>query len=275
MRKLLLPAFLPKAIRHWSDEACALAISLIKGFQGDGGCEFMHAFAYQLPIIIFLKIVDLPLDHREQLLGWVNTNLRSPDADARLAARVAFNDYIAKLMDERRAYPGGDDIMSRALNADLGEGRMDRERALGFANTLLGGGLDTVASTLGWIAWFLAQSPAHRRRLIEEPKVIPRAIDELMRRFSIANIARVVRDDMAFDGTALRAGEQVLMASCIHDLDPASFPDPCAARLPGEAGINPTPPPCSCSRSPASSASATSAALRHAGYARAGNRVSR
>ena len=67
---------------------------------------------------------------------------------------------------------------------------MSHELALGTARTLLGGGLDTVASTMGWIALFLAENPEHRRLLAAEPRRIPRAIDELMRRFSIANIAR-------------------------------------------------------------------------------------
>jgi cytochrome P450 len=103
---------------------------------------------------------------------------------------------------------------------------MSRELALGTARTILGGGLDTVASTMGWIALFLAENPAHRRLLAEDSRRIPRAIDELMRRFSIANIARVVRNDMEYEGARLKAGEQVLMPTCIHGLDPRSFPEP-------------------------------------------------
>ncbi len=69
---------------------------------------------------------------------------------------------------------------------------------------------------------------AHRRQLAADPQRTPRAIDELMRRFSIANIARVVKADMVYEGAHLKSGEQVLMASCIHGLDPRSFPNPLA-----------------------------------------------
>ena len=48
---------------------------------------------------------------------------------------------------------------------------------------ILFGGLDTVASTLGFIANFLAGSPAHRRQLIDEPGLVDNAVEELMRRF--------------------------------------------------------------------------------------------
>lgn len=225
LRKLLLPAFTPKAVRRWSEEAEVLAIELIEGFREKGGCEFMGAFAQQLPMIIFLKIVDLPLDHRAMLAGWVNTGLRSTDEAARVSARANLNTYIAELIDRRTADPG-DDLLSQAIHADIGGRTMNRAEALGLASGLLGGGLDTVASTMGWIAYFLAEHDEHRRALAADPKRIPKAIEELMRRFSIANIARVVKADMEYEGAQLKAGEQVLMASCIHGLDPRSFPEP-------------------------------------------------
>ena len=69
LRKLLLPAFAPRSVKRWSDEARRLAIELIEGFAPTGRCEFVREFAQQLPIIVFLKLVDLPLDHRLMLLA--------------------------------------------------------------------------------------------------------------------------------------------------------------------------------------------------------------
>ena len=226
LRKLLLPAFSPRSVKRWADEAQRLAVELIEGLRDQGRCEFMRDFATQLPIIVFLKLVDLPLEHRTMLLDFVSTGIRASDAAVRARAREGMNAYMEDLVERRMREPG-EDILSQALHADLGEGRrMSRELALGTARTILGGGLDTVASTMGWIALFLAENPDHRRLLAEDPRRIPRAIDELMRRFSIANIARVVWEDMEYEGALLKAGEQVLMASCIHGLDPRSFPDP-------------------------------------------------
>jgi cytochrome P450 len=186
----------------------------------------MGDFAYQLPIIVFLRLMNLPLEHRPMLLDWVGTGIRASDAEARARARQSMNQYLVDLVDSRLREPG-DDILSQALQADLGQGqRLSYDLALGMARTLLGGGLDTVATTMGWIALFLAEHPQHRDYLIADLLRIPRAIDELMRRFSIANIARVVKADMVYEGTVLKAGERVLMGSCIHGLDPRSFPDP-------------------------------------------------
>jgi len=225
LRKLLVLAFTPRAVRIWSDEARKLAVDLIEGFRTRGRCEFVADFAQQLPMIIFLRIVDLPLDHREKLVRWVNTGLRGRDAGKMAEARASLNRYIGELIDERAARPG-DDLLSRSIHADIGNGPMTREQAVGLASGLLGGGLDTVAALMGWIALFLAGNPAHRADLAADPTRIPKAIEEFMRRFSIANIARVVREDMAFEGAPLKAGEQILMASCVHGLDERSFACP-------------------------------------------------
>jgi cytochrome P450 len=230
LRKVLIPAFMPKAVAVWSAEARRLAVELIEGFKADGCCEFIGDFARQLPMIIFLKIVNLPLEHRRMLSDWVSTGLRSIDMKKRAAARANLNDYLGKMLDERLANPGSD-LFSNAIHADIGGRKMDRQEALGLASGLLGGGLDTVAASMGWMAMFLADNPAHRRDLAANPTRIPKAIDEFMRRYSIANIARVVRDDMEYLGASLKAGEQILMATCIHGLDARSFEAPTEVRF--------------------------------------------
>jgi cytochrome P450 len=225
LRKTLIPAFTPSAVKIWSDQARLLTVDLIEGFRPDGRCEFVGDFAQQLPIIIFLKMMNLPLDDRLPLLHAVNSGLRPTSEENRLAGRAYMNAYINNLVNDRIANPG-DDLLSNALQQDIGGRTMNVVEAQGLAAGLLGGGLDTVAATMSWIALFLAESPEHRRQLIEDPATIPKAIEELMRRFSIGNIARVVRDDIQFEGVTLKAGEQILVSSCMHALDGAVFDDP-------------------------------------------------
>lgn len=226
LRKLLQPAFTPKAIKRWADEARVLAVDLIEDFAPAGRCEFVAAFAKQVPMIIILRMLDLPLEHREMLVGWVSTGLRSIDQAERAAARDNMNRYIDDLVDRRTADPG-DDVLSQAIHSVMPDGRKpERPIAIGLANSLIGGGLDSVATTMTWIAWYLARNPAQRQVLIDEPKRIPKAIDEFLRRFAISNIARVVVDDVEFGGAPLKAGEAILLPSAIRGLDDRIFADP-------------------------------------------------
>ena len=73
---------------------------------------------------------------------------------------------------------------------------------------ILFGGLDTVASTLGFIAHFMADSPAHRRQLIKEPALVDNAVEELMRRFPPSATARTLSRDYEYKGIHFRQGER-------------------------------------------------------------------
>ena len=98
--------------------------------------------------------------------------------------------------------------------------------AVGVVALLLIGGLDTVASMMGHVMHFLARSPEHRRQLIEDPSLIPGATEEFLRRFALTNSARTVTEDMEFHGVAMRAGDQVMLATPFGAIDGADYDDP-------------------------------------------------
>ena len=97
---------------------------------------------------------------------------------------------------------------------------------MGTCIVILTAGLDTVASTLGFVTRFLAGSPPHRRQLIEHPELLPQAVEELLRRFGVANLARVVRHNMDWRGVHLQAGDMILLSAPLGNLDARMFPDP-------------------------------------------------
>jgi cytochrome P450 len=90
---------------------------------------------------------------------------------------------------------------------------------------ILFGGLDTVASTLGFIANFMANSPAHRRQLIEDPTLIDNAVEELMRRFPPSATARTMSRDYEYKGVSFRQGEKVYISPLLAGLDDRRYPN--------------------------------------------------
>ncbi|MGE3599109.1 MAG: cytochrome P450 [Dehalococcoidia bacterium] len=224
-RRLLEPTFRPRSVEFWESEARSLAIELIEELRPRGRCEFIQDFASQLPIIIFLKIVNLPLTDRQMLIGLVNESLRPKSEASHREAVEQMSAYVDEVIEARWANPG-EDVLSLALRADVMGRRLNIVEARGLTRSLLIGGLDTVAAVLAWAAWFLATSPKHRRRLKDDPKIIPRATNELLRRFSVVNNARVVRRDMTYLGMPMRAGDQILLPTPLFGLDPEIFDDP-------------------------------------------------
>lgn len=224
-RALLQAALSPKAVGKLGERARELSIELIEGFKADGHCEFIGQFAQHLPIAIFMEIVGLPSEDRPYLTAIAETAMRGETEAERNEAAGKLMAYGMGKVAERRANPGND-LISSIVKAEV-EGRpIDDLTLTGMVLLLLLGGLDTVASTLGFYAQFLATHPEHRRQLVEHPDLIPNANEELLRRFPIAILAREVKADVELGGVQLKAGDMIMAPTPMDGLDEHKFAEP-------------------------------------------------
>jgi len=224
-RALFAPALSPKAVSPLGEGARALAIELIEGFRARGECEFVSEFAQHLPIGVFMRMVDVPASDRDRLLEWADQQVRPTSEGAHDEAFKNLYAYAAQKVAERMANPGAD-LISQLTKGKIDGQPITAEQLSPMIFLLLVGGLDTVASALGFAARFLASSPGHRQELIEHPERIPGAVEELLRRFPVVNAGRVVVHDMEYKGVAMRAGDQIIMPTSLHGLDDRKFDDP-------------------------------------------------
>ena len=224
-RSLLAPALSPKAVSPLGENARSLAIELIEGFLAKGECEFVGDFAQHLPIGIFMTMVDVPHEDREKLLHWADQQVRPTSEHDREASFHSLFAYAGQKVAERRANPGSD-LISQLAKSQVDGQPITTEALVPMIFLLLVGGLDTVASAMGFAARFMASSPAHRRELVEHPERIPAAVEELLRRFPVVNQGRMVVADMDYKGVSMRAGDQIIMPTTLHGLDDRKFDDP-------------------------------------------------
>ena len=224
-RALLQAALSPKAVGKLGERARELSIELIDGFKHDGHCEFIGQFAQHLPIAIFMEIVGLPASDRPYLTEVAETAMRGKTEAERNEAGGKLMAYGMAKVAERRANPGND-LISTIVKAEI-EGKPIEDFPLtGMILLLLLGGLDTVASTLGFYAQFLATHPEHRRQLVENPELIANANEELLRRFPIAILAREVCAEVEMGGVTMRPGDMVMVPTPMDGLDEHKFADP-------------------------------------------------
>lgn len=225
IRKLIMPAFGPKPMRAMGDVARASAIEIIEAILPHGQCEFVSTFGQPLPVNVFLTMVNLPLSDRQRIMPMAEACVRASDQEEKEAAYGMVTSYIAEFVRERGINPG-DDIISQITHAEVAGRPISWEESLGISLLLLLGGLDTVASQLGFFAKFLAENPAKRRELIDEPRLIPFAVEELLRRFSIVNTARLITQDYTYNGVAFRAGDMIQLPKSLAGLDDRRYADP-------------------------------------------------
>lgn len=223
-RNLLNENLSPKALQPTEARIRGLTVDLIEGFKAQGGCNFIADFAEQLPIRIFMQIVDLPMKDLPKLKHLADQFTR-PDGSLTYPEVVRlFHEYLAPIIQARR---GGEeaDMLSRLINGRVHDRPLTDEEAVNICTQVLVGGLDTVVNFMGFTMLFLAQNPEVRRALVERPAAIPNAIMELLRRFPLVASAREVKKDCRFEGVELKAGDMVVAPTILHGLDESENPD--------------------------------------------------
>lgn len=216
-RMVLNPFFTPSKSASYERYARDLAIELIEEFKPHGRCEFMQDFALQMPIAIFMRMTNLPMSDAPRLLEYAEMATRGGPEVAAQAQQLMLS-YILPVIEQRRAEPG-DDILSAIIHAQVRKQPVEFADMVGMILIILFGGLDTVASTMGFMAKFLAESPDHRQQLIADPSLIPDAVDEMMRRFAPSNTARTMSRDYEYKGIRFREGDKVYVSPFLAGID--------------------------------------------------------
>jgi cytochrome P450 len=227
-RRVLTLALLPRQVEALDGKVREVTVELIESLHANGECEFIEAFAKQLPINVFLDLVDLPRADRALLLPLTEESVRAPTVERRQAAHEGVAGYLMKWILARRETPG-QDLLSKIVNTDINGSRISLEEAISFSVLVLFGGLDTVATMLGFIARFLALNPAHRQQIAEnlqDEKFLRNAIEELIRRHGISNTARILTADYDYKGVSFRKGDLVLPPNLLFGLDERKVTDP-------------------------------------------------
>lgn len=224
-RALLAGAMSARAATGLGTSIAPLAQELAAGLRAHGRCEFIGQFARHLPIATFLHMCGLPAADRDRLVAIAALQLDPEVPAARAEGYRRMGQYLMQHIQARRAAPR-DDLISELIAARIDGQPLGDYRLFGLINMLLIAGLDTVSSSLGAIARFLAGHPEHQAQLRANPKLIARAVEELLRRFPMFTAARVATRDALCEGAWIKAGDMVVAPTALYGLDDERFPDP-------------------------------------------------
>ncbi|OBK94534.1 cytochrome [Mycobacterium asiaticum] len=237
-RRILDPLFTPREMARREPQVTALVNEMIDRFAGRGECDFHAEFAVPLPCTVFLQLLGLPLQDLDKFLEWKDGVIRpegATDWDDRHAASapvaLQIYEYFDRAIDDHIANPR-DDVLSAMIAADLKEAdgapkKLTREELLDICFLFLIAGLDTVTDSLDCFFVFLARHPEHRHQLVEQPDILPHAIEELLRwETPVPGVARVAMQEVEVGGCPIHKGDRVSPLLGAANTDPAEFPDP-------------------------------------------------
>jgi cytochrome P450 len=245
-RKLLDPIFAPRKMALLEESVAVLVNDLIDRFIDEDEVDFAAQFSVPFPSQVFLTLLGLPLDELDRFLVMKDGIIRPDHVTGQPYGSKPVHEYQQKtadsvyayfneILDEREKEPR-DDILSLFLSAEVEGNKLTREDILDICFLFLIAGLDTVSATLDCMFSFLAQNPDHRQALVDEPSLIPSAIEELLRwETPVMGVARASVMDTELNGCPIKKGDHVMIMLGSANTDEAEFPDADVVRFDREA----------------------------------------
>jgi cytochrome P450 len=224
-RRLILPWFSHRKVAEYEPVTRELCRSLLDGFSENGKADAAADYAQQIPVRVIALVLGVPGELADTFTGWVRDVLEfAYDASRRVAARDELVAFFIQQIEKRRTEPGND-LISELLRTEVDGQPVSDGHILGTAALTLIAGVDTTWSAIGSSLWHLATHADDRRRLVAEPELLPRAVEEFLRAYSPVTMARIVASDVEVGGCPMQAGDRVLLNFPAANRDPRAFPD--------------------------------------------------
>jgi cytochrome P450 len=230
-RRLLSRVFTPKRVAALEPQIRDFCARSLDPLLGSGGFDFVGDLGAQMPMRVISMLLGIPEPDQEAVRDRVDANLRTEAGKPmEVTAHFADGDMFGEYIDWRAEHPS-DDLMTDMLNAEFEDEtettrHLTREEILTYVFVVAGAGNETTTRLIGWAGKTLAEHPDQRRELVEDPSLIPNAIEELLRFEPPApHVGRYVARDAAFHGRTVPAGSAMLFLVGAANRDDRRYPD--------------------------------------------------
>ncbi|MCE9516149.1 MAG: cytochrome P450 [Mycobacterium sp.] len=224
MRDLLQPLFSPRRLRTLQVRVQALTAERLDRLADTGQPADLHAVvAHPLPVLVICELLGVPYGDRDRFRVWVDAAAFADDIAESGAGMAALVDYGVGLVTEKRRKPGDDVISALCAHDDLD----DVEIAV-LTMALLFAGYETTVTQIWAQSVQLLSDRARWQRLLEDPALIPKACEEMLRASLVGGVGipRWARADISIAGVVIGEGDLVLLDPGSANHDPSAFPDP-------------------------------------------------
>jgi cytochrome P450 len=231
-RGLLSRVFTPKKMHALEPKIREFCAASLDPLVGAGRFDFVADLGAQMPMRVIGMLLGIPEQDQAAIRDHSDASLRTK---AGKPMKYSQDDFVtgaifADYVDWRAKHPS-DDLMTELLHAEFedetgSERRLTREEILTYVNVVAGAGNETTTRLIGWTGKVLAEHPDQRRQLVEDPSLIPNAIEELLRFEPPApHVARYVTRDVELHGATVPEGSVMLFLVGSANRDDRRYPD--------------------------------------------------
>jgi hypothetical protein len=232
LRSLVSKAFTPRAVERLRTRVEELTDELLSLAGRRGAIDVIADLAVPLPVTIIAEMLGIPAADRalfkrwsDHLVGFLDP-LASPGPERLRRTADEFMAYVDRLAAQRRAEPA-DDLLSALVQAEEAGDRLSEQELHGTLALLLAAGNETTTNLIGNGLLALLRHPEQRARLREEPALIERAVEELLRWDAPVQLTmRMPLEDVELRGHRFEKGQAVVAVLGAANRDPEVFEHP-------------------------------------------------
>ncbi|MAG30630.1 MAG: hypothetical protein CL908_07035 [Deltaproteobacteria bacterium] len=255
MRNLINRGFSPRMVRRWEEIFKQITDETLDAIAAKDECDFVTDVAVPVPLLLIAEMIGIHKKDRERFHDWSDAmilaqgNLDDPEIVARAGkAALEYMTYVTEIIEDRRKNPK-EDLISLLVRAkddgflihfddktnELEESfersadhrSMNNDELIKLSILLMVAGNETTRNGLSGAMQLLIENPDVRQRLIDDPSLIPAAIEEMLRLTSpVLSMQRTVTEDTEIRGVPIAKGQKVLMLYGSANRDAAEFENP-------------------------------------------------
>jgi cytochrome P450 PksS len=233
LRELVHQAFTPATVERMTHRIHTITTELLDRAADRRELDLIADFALPLPLRVISDMMGVEAPDQRRFHKWSAGFLEVGAGDLWVLLRQIPNGirmlrFFERLVAQRRARPGGDDLISRLVQAEAGGDRLSEDEALSMIFLLLLAGHETTVNLIGNGVLALLQHRSELERLHAHPEYIDTAIEELLRYGNPVEHGNVrfALNDIAVDGVTIPKGSTVVLLLASANRDEAVFADP-------------------------------------------------
>jgi cholest-4-en-3-one 26-monooxygenase len=234
VKQLFQKGFTPKRIAEHEDEIREIVVGVLDRLEGRDTCDLVSDVAQPVVARVIGSFMGIPEEDditwarlMNNLMGAGEEELEPSEIPAAIERDVGeLFQRCQSLINERRERPT-DDLTSVLVHAEVdGHTLEEHEIVMGFF-LLMAAGNDSTKATYCSAMRALMENPDERQILLDDPSLVPSAVEEALRMFpAFAHFRRTATKDAELGGCPIRKGDKVVMWYVSSNRDEEQFDDP-------------------------------------------------
>jgi cytochrome P450 len=232
-RALLSRVFTPRRMLDLEPLVRGYCVTALDALLGRDEFDVIAEFGVEIPLRTIGFLFGIP-EADQDAYRRTTDDVISTDGTPVAFDQSSFDAVLSVLGEyvEWRSKNPGDDLMTELLNAEVDEPDgsqrpLTRDEVVTYASMVAGAGNETATRLIGFTMQLLAQHPDQRRLLVEDPALIPDAIEEILRLESPSPAqARYVQQDVELYGTTVPEGSVMLLLNGAANRDERHWDEP-------------------------------------------------